>query len=142
MSKFVTRTDHIHNPADYQTSQEELRRKLGSLYLQHLYLWDSNYWYVSLEDWGKVLKDVTFGMPKYTKERFDCSNFAMLTSARVSETYKLNTCGICVGDSPWGYHGFNLILAEDGLYYFEPQTGDVYSVTENSGYRAHIVILG
>lgn len=142
MSKLVTRVDHIHSLTEYQISREGLRRKLDILGLQSLFLWDSNYWYVSLEDWGKVLKDVTFGMPAYTVDKFDCENFGMLTSARVSETYKLNTCGICVGDSPWGYHGFNIFLAEDGLYYFEPQTGDVYPISEDSGYKAHIVIMG
>ncbi len=80
-------------------------------------------------------------MPKYTVDKFDCENFAMLVSARVAERYKLNTCAIAVGESPWGEHGYNLLVHEDGLIYFEPQTGDFIEVGDGS-YKARLVIFG
>jgi len=141
MSKFNIKVEHTPVLKELQCSGQELATKLQSLNLKNTFLWDYNYWYVSLEDWGKVLKDVLFGMPKYTVDKFDCENFAMLASARVSERYQLNTCGIAIGQSPWGEHGYNILVYEDGLMYFEPQTGDFIPIKDGS-YKARLVIFG
>lgn len=143
MSKLIFNKpiEHISKPTEYQLSAAELSARLQPLGLKKAYIWDYNYWYISLEDWGKVLKDVIFGMPKYTADKWDCEDFAMLTSARVGERYQLNTCGIAIGKSPWGEHGYNLLVHEDSLIYFEPQTGD-YIPVEDGSYKAHTVIFG
>jgi len=142
MSKFVTRIEHLPSITEFEMSAATLKGLLEPLGLRELHLWDSRYFYCSHEDWGKVLAKVLLNMPKYTAERFDCSNYAMLASARTSELFKLNTCGIAIGQSPWGYHGFNLFVSEAGLFYLEPQTFDIYNVEENSGYKAELVIFG
>lgn len=133
--------EHLPKPTEFQASITDMFAWLSPLCLQKQYLWDNNYWYISLVDWGKVLKDVCFGMPKYTADKFDCENFAMLVSSRVSVRYQLNTCGIAIGASPMGEHGFNLLVTETGLIYFEPQTGDFIPVDDGS-YIAHTVIFG
>jgi len=142
MSKFIVKVDHIPNFTEYPISKNELWSMLEPLGLTRRYLWDGQFWYVSHEDWGRIFTDILCNMPKYTKDKFDCENFGMLVSARVSEKYKLNTCGIVVGNSPWGYHGYNMFLSDQGLFYLEPQNGEVYSVVEDSGYKAQIVIFG
>ena len=142
MSKFVTKIEHIPSITEIEMDASDLRSLLNPLGLRELHLWDSRYFYCSHEDWGKVFAKVLLGMPKYTAEKFDCEDFAMLTSARTSELFKLNTCGTAIGQSPFGYHGFNLFVSEVGLFYLEPQTGDIYSISENSGYKAEIAILG
>ena len=143
MSNFIIKKpiEHLPSFTEYQLDSSEMVAKLLPLNLENYYLWDSKFWYVSLEDWGKILKDVIFGMPKYTVDKFDCENFAMLTSARVSERYQLNTCGIAIGSSPWGEHGYNILVTDHGLIYFEPQTGDFIEVAEGS-YKARLVIFG
>ena len=141
MSKFAIKVEHTPVLKEYSLSGQALGQKLAPLNLEKVYLWDYNYWHVSMEDWGKALKDVMFGMPKYTTDKFDCENFAMLVSARVSERYLLNTCGIAIGQSPWGEHGYNLLVYEDGLIYFEPQTGDFIPV-EDGSYKARLAIFG
>ena len=141
MSKFAVKVEHTSVLKEYTLPGSDLARKLASLNLEKAYLWDSSYWHISLEDWGKVLKDVLFGMPKYTVDKFDCENFAMLVSARVSERYQLNTCGIAIGQSPWGEHGYNILVHEDGLMYFEPQTGDFIPIKDGS-YKARLIIFG
>ena len=125
-----------------EISISELTNLLNPLELKTTLLWDSRYFYVSHEGWGKVFGKVLLDMPKYTVEKFDCENFAVLVSARTSELFQLNTCGIAIGQSPQGYHGFNIFLSDNGFFYLEPQTGDVYSVTEDSGYKAELVIFG
>jgi len=142
MSKFFIRAEHLPSITELETTANELNRLAQPLGLRELYLWDSRYFYCSHEDWGKVLRKVLLDMPKYTREKFDCENYAMLTAARTSELFKLNTCGIAIGQSPFGYHGFNIFVSDAGLFYLEPQTGDIFSVTENSGYKAEIVIFG
>ena len=145
MSKFLLKTEHLPSITDIEMDANQLRSMLNPLGLRELHLWDSRYFYCSHEDWGKVLVKVLLGMPKYVAEKLDCENMAMIASARTSELFKLNTLGIAIGQSPWGYHGFNLFVSrvddENKLYYLEPQTSMVYDVTENSGYRAEIVIL-
>ena len=142
MSLYRVKVEHLPRVTEYELSRQDLRGQLQVLALENLYLWDNKYWYVSLEEWGKVFADVLLNMPKYTVDKFDCEDFALLTSAKVSERYHLNTCGIAIGDSPWGYHGFNIFVSEAGLYYLEPQDGMLYPVTEDSGYKAQIVIMG
>lgn len=142
MSLYKVKVEHLPKVTGYELSRQDLQEKLQNLKLENLYLWDNKYWYVSLEDWGKVFADVLLNMPKYTTDKFDCEDFALLTSAKVSERYQLNTCGIAIGNSPWGYHGFNIFLSEVGLYYLEPQDGMLYPITEDSGYEAQIVIMG
>ena len=145
MSKFVTKIEHLPSITEIEMDASKLNSLLQPLGLRELHLWDSRYFYCSHEDWGKVFAKVLLGMPKYTAEKFDCENYAMLASARTSELFKLNTCGICVGQSPWGYHGFNIFLSEAGetkLYYLEPQDGMIYDIMEDSGYKAELVIFG
>ena len=106
-------------------------------------LWDERYYYFSLVDWGKAFKDVLFNLPRYTVDKFDCDNMAMLTAVRVQERYKVNGCGIAIGDSPWGYHAWNIFLADGReLFYLEPQDGMIYEIDNDDGYKAHYVVWG
>ena len=145
MSKFVTKVDHLPSITEIEMDASKLNSLLQPLGLRELHLWDSRYFYCSHEDWGKVFDKVLLNMPKYTAERFDCENYAFLASARTSELFKLNTCGICVGQSPWGYHGFCLFLSrvdnEDKLFILEPQNGLIYPIEEPEGYKPEILIM-
>ncbi|GAG79637.1 unnamed protein product [marine sediment metagenome] len=145
MSKL--RVEHIKSFKEYRLYIDELRPKLRAIESAvELYLWDYYYWYISLEDWGKVFEDVLLNQPKYVSDKFDCEDFAMLTTARVLEKYRLNTCGVVVGQSPFGEHGYNLFIArvddKAELFILEPQDGMIYPVTEPEGYKPRIIILG
>ena len=140
------KVEHIKTFKEYTISGGALYSKLQVVGATKIYLWDYGYWYVSLEDWGEIFRDVLLNMPKYTADKFDCENFAMLTTARVLEKYHLNTCGVAVGASPFGEHGYNLFVAkiEGGteLFILEPQSGDIYPVEQPEGYKPRIIILG
>ena len=142
MSKYFARIEHLPGITEIEIDANKLRSILALLSLRELHLWDSRYFYCSHEDWEKVLAKVLLDMPKYTAEKFDCENYAMLASARTSELFELNTMGIAIGQSPFGYHGFNIFVSKAGLFYLEPQTGDIYNIVENSGYKAEIAIFG
>jgi len=144
MSKLNVNVEHVPSYQDYRSSSAQLGDLLIETYPGiKMHLWDNTYWYISHEDWGKVIKDVLKNFPKWTAERFDCENYSMLCSARVSEKYKLNTCGIAIGDSPMGWHGYNVFLSAGmTLAILEPQTGMVYHPDENCGYIPRLVIFG
>lgn len=145
MSKFVVKVDHIPNLEEFSVGILQHRSMLErhlSLAPSRVILWDRRFYCVSHSDWGRVFGDVLLNMPKYTADKFDCENFALLVTARVAEKYRLNSCGIAIGDSPWGYHGYNIFLSDAGLFYLEPQNGDVFPVGEDSGYKADLVIFG
>ncbi len=107
----------------------------------HVYIWDSQYWALSLEDWKTVIKDILADLPKYLADKFDCEDFAMLTMTRVTERYEINTMAAVVGQVPFGYHGFNIFVAvEDGqpkAHILEPQTGEI----DPAGYNVDTVIF-
>lgn len=113
--------------AEHKVSAQEVYNILYGKYPNvDLQIWDANYYLLSLDEWKIVLDDVRQGLPAYLKDRFDCDNYAIVTSARVSLNYMINSCGIAVGAG----HAFNLILAyEDGKvvpHTYEPQsTGEI-----------------
>lgn len=144
MSKFNTEVTHTPSFTEYSMSRQSLKALLerADIEVSIEFLWDHNYWYVCHEDWGRIFMDVLLNMPRGTSDKFDCENFAMLICCRISSKYKLNGCGIAIGDSPYGHHGYNIFISEVGLFYLEPQTGGVFSVEEDSGYKAELVIFG
>lgn len=77
---------------------------------------DGRYWTVSFEKWQRIAKyNPRF---KYYVDRWDCDNYADLFRVLVSVTFGLNTVGTVFNTQ----HAFNVVLAEDGLHFFEPQT--------------------
>lgn len=110
--------------------------------LQQRFIWDSQFWHVSHEAWGEIFADVLLNLPTYISEKFDCENIALVVLGRIQEHYQLNSVGVAVGQSPFGYHAFNIFGDELGLHYLEPQNGLVYEIGNLEGYRAEIVILG
>lgn len=111
-----------------------------------IYLEDNHYYYVSHEDWGPVIRYALLDSPAYLVDKFDCDGFSNVCRCRVSSKYKLNTMGEAVGASPWGYHAFNLFVSmideEPKLFLLEPQTGDIYTVEEESGYHVDRLVIG
>ena len=141
MSRFNVKVEHVSNYTEYITDKVILGRMLDGYEILHAKLWDKFYYYYSFEDWLRVFADILANMPKYAKEKFDCDNFALLTCARVMEKYHVNGCGIAIGDSPMGYHAWNIIITETELFYMEPQTGKILDLV-GEGYTAHYVVWG
>ena len=146
MSKFIVKAEHVPKITEIEMTSRKLKNMLTPLGLRELHLWDSRYFYCSHVDWGKVFEKVLLDMPKYTAEKFDCENYSMLASARTSELFQLNTCGIAIGQSPFGYHGFCLFVSkvndEDKLFILEPQDGMIYPIEEPEGYKPELLIMG
>ena len=111
----------------YKIMRKQFQERLEELNVGRRHLFDNEYYYTLHEDWGRVFYNVLMGMPRYITEAYDCDDFAFSLKARVSERYKLNTVGIVIGGHPWGYHAWNCFLSEHGIFFIEPQTGDVFT---------------
>jgi len=141
MSRFYVKVEHVNSFKEYQTDKTILSRMLAAEDIGTDMLWDSFYYYYSFGDWVRVFDDILANMPKYTTDKFDCDNFALLTVARIMEKYHVNGCGIAIGDSPMGYHAWNIFITQTSLYYMEPQIGKVLDL-KGDGYTAHYVVWG
>ena len=95
-------------------------------------LLDRKYYYTTL--WGikeavKYVRKV-YPFPKYQAEKTDCDDFAILMKGLLSAEFGINDVGINFGDSPMGYHAFNVARIEDRRVIIEPQTGEVFEIGE------------
>jgi len=103
---------------------------------------DSAYYYTKAEDWAEVF-DWTyfkFNMPSYLADRMDCDDFAVLLKGLIASFFRLNYFGVVFGNTPMGYHAWNLFRADNGLVQFEPQTGKFFPIGEK-GYKPEYILL-
>ena len=138
--KIATRKPNI---TFYEIGSPIVLAELGALDITvPLGLFDSTYYYTTL--WGiqeavKYARKV-YPFPKYKAERTDCEDFAILMKGLMSTEFGINDFGIALGNTPMGYHAFNLARVEDRIVFAEPQTGEVFEIGEN-GYLCDRVIL-
>lgn len=124
----------------------EANRELAEAGLKLLYpvLLDSGqpYHYTKAEDWAELFDYIYFksDMPKYQASRFDCDDFAIWMKGLVGANFGLNYFGIVFGDTPLGYHGWNLFRTESGLVQLEPQTGKFFPLNE-AGYFPRWILI-
>jgi len=79
----------------------------------------------------------------YEFDYFDCDDFALLFKALVASKMNSNAAGIALGlirkgDELLGGHAWNIILLNNKLYYFEPQTCELFDVktaTTSDGFK-------
>ena len=118
----------------YSVSNEEVKASIDSYFMKlKRSLVDSEYFYTT--EWG-IREAVTYvrevyPFPKYVPEVMDCDDFAMLMKALVASEFGINDFWIVFGDSPEGYHAFNMARVEDRYVIIEPQLGTVFEVYEN-----------
>jgi len=136
---------HIPTKPDitfYEIDSQTVGGELNTLGIQiPLGLFDSTYYFTTL--WGvkeavKYARKV-YPFPKYEAEHTDCDDFAILMKGLMSAEFGINDFGIALGDTPVGYHAFNLARAEQNRVFIEPQTGEVFGIGEN-GYTCDRVI--
>ena len=96
------------------------------------WLWDSSYYYFTLDDFRTVVTRDFIDKLKWLTDVFDCNNFATLFSSIMAVIFGCNSAGIALGAcldkntrKIIGYHAYNCLpLESDGkveLYLYEPQ---------------------
>jgi len=128
----LTKPDITFYENDSQTVQNELN---ALNILTPLGLWDAlqPYYYTTL--WGikeavKYCRKV-YPFPRYQTAIMDCDDFAILMKGLISAEFGINDFGIALGNTPMGYHAFNLTRTEDRRVFIEPQTGEVFEIGES-----------
>lgn len=116
---------------EFSLSSEKLIALADTNKIPLLVLYDTDYFYVSLEDWGTLLGACLKEMPLYLAERRDCENLASILQGRVSERYALNSLGVAtLVDVD---HSLNLFPAEQTgliyLYAVDPQNGNIRPIS-------------
>ena len=93
---------------------------------------DETYFYTTAKDWAEVFHYIyfKFEMPKFVYERMDCDDFGILLKGLVSALFGLNYFAYIIGETPMGSHAYNLFRADNGLWQFEPQTGEYFPIGE------------
>lgn len=91
-------------------------------------VYDRWFYVTSWDNWMDVIaNDITHEI-KYIKEKKDCDNFAFLFASLASMLYGLTTAPPTFGDSNYGRHYFNIIIAKENdelkAFLFEPITGN------------------
>lgn len=101
-----------------------------------------DYYYTKAAGWAEVFDYIyfKFPMPKYIVGRMDCEDFAMMVKGLVSALFGLNYFGVVFGNTPFGYHGWNILRSDGELWQFEPQTGECFPLGEE-GYKPEYVLL-
>ena len=114
MSKFTVKPPVVHIPSFnkwgvhrndilfYFTSEAHIRVPLNPL--------DGAYWYTDSEGWGKILWDMVFNSNLYKQDVFDCDDYALKAMITCRERYGLNGMVGVMGNTPNGYHMWNMVL--------------------------------
>jgi len=84
----------------------------------------------------------------YEFDYFDCDDFALLFKALTSAKMNTNAVGIALGlvykdKQLLGGHAWNIVLLDNELYYFEPQTLELFNgdtSTDGFNYELQAVI--
>ena len=79
----------------------------------------------------------------YEFDFFDCEDFALLFKAIIAAKMNTNAIGIAIGlvykgGKLLGGHAWNIVLINDELYYFEPQTYELFdtkTATTSDGFK-------
>jgi hypothetical protein len=128
----------------YEIDAQTVRDELDDLGIGYpMWLWDTNYYYTTL--WGikeavKYCRKV-YPFPKYESEIMDCDDFAILMKGLMSAEFGINDFGIALGDTPSGYHAFNIARVEDRRVYVEPQTGEVFEMDDSKNYYCEQIVM-
>tara|TARA_Y100000310_G_scaffold276879_1_gene294330 strand:+ start:3638 stop:4174 length:537 start_codon:yes stop_codon:yes gene_type:complete len=88
---------------------------------------DKMFYYTDLSVWEQILISLTFSGDIFAEEeRRDCDDYSKLASAVSGFVYGLN-CVQAWGESPYGYHAYNMVKIPDGegsaWRVFEPNAG-------------------
>ena len=150
MSNIQVQKPLIHTPSftEYKIAKQYLRFKLQELGLETIpadFSFDSWYYYTDLNGWGKLLPDLIIHSDLYKEDKFDCEDYALKAQVICAERYGLNAFRLCLGNSPQGFHGFNIFYFGEGFMLWEPNggfelSGSAFEVGEE-GYLPKYVLL-
>ena len=80
--------------------------------------------YTDLSTLQILLPYLTYRADYYISELdIDCDDYARWAAADARRLFNIQGVWECWGDTPAGYHAFNIALTEEGFFLFEPNAG-------------------
>jgi hypothetical protein len=101
-----------------------------------VFLLDKKYKIISVA----ILKEIAAQIKRrfrYIKDISDCDDAALLFKAAASERHE-NGVGLIFGNTPRGFHAWNVAMCPDGLFEVEPQTA---TIGKRKGYNPWIIVI-
>jgi len=100
---------------------------------------DDWYWYPDTDSWVNIVLEAIDTAPSYksitNKQRgYDCDKFARHLCDYAATKYMINSCFEVWGDSPQGYHAWNMIITSNGIFEIEPQNCSIWELGKNKSY--------
>lgn len=109
----------------HTTEIQKCLKDLGITVTDSVY--DRWFYAASWDEWLDVIANDIIHKIKYIKEKKDCDNFAFLFAALAAMLYGLTTAPPTFGDTNYGRHYFNIIIAKEGdglaAFLYEPMSG-------------------
>jgi len=119
-------------PSHRDVGMQTLKELLASYGIHNVYFFDKWYYFTSLKEWDEMFWDILAKLPYYIPEQFDCDDFSLVVKTRFA----------AIGNTPKGYHAWNVFLASEGIFFLEPQTGMHWRADDTSeGYIADWVLI-
>lgn len=152
MSKFKAKVEHIPSFKRWMVNRAALVHRLEELGIKPFpegFAFFDWYYFTTLEDWGKVLLDLTFKSDLYSPT-FKCPDYALQAQTECARRHKLNSLRMCLDKrSVEKGHAYDLFPYGDGrgvegIMLFEPNGGYKWSGALEIGdfnYRPELVLI-
>jgi len=107
----------------------DLKTNLGNwgleLMLKDKFVPDATISYTYEKVWATIIPYLTYPADLYIAELdVDCDDYSKWASANSSKDFRLSGCLQCWGDTPLGFHAFNLVITGDNTFkLFESNAG-------------------
>ncbi len=108
---------------------------------------DMQYLFTDAEGWAEVVWYIyeKYEFPDWTKDKFDCDDFAKLFWSLVSFEFGLGACGFVIGTVSGNGHAYNIIADQDGWKLFEPNPSfpwgcQPFEVNEHQYHSSYVLI--
>lgn len=109
-----------------KVSAEELKNLTKEIGIKDFDIADSYYFSVPLAVIEEILANNSINRMEYINESRDCDDFALMLAGHFSQAYSPHPAiGIIHGMCGINGHAWNAVLADEGIYYIEPQTDEI-----------------
>jgi len=92
---------------------------------------DNKYYTTTLDGFVKIAQWEKVNLRRYMAEYFDCDDYSWIFRANVVKTFLINAVAWVIDyTNPECAHAYNIVVAEDGVRVYEPQTDEFMTVED------------
>lgn len=132
----------------YSMTLSDMQKRLIEAWAwNRIKLTDNYYFYVSWEDWGKILDYEMPNIPKYVNDSFDCEDFGDYLRIMIAKNFGVNTCASVEGWADVGNgipqrHGWSMFFDGETFYQLESQVAGKIMDLSDLKYKPDEIVMG